>query len=166
MFGKATFDPPTIVDLRRMKPRHTIALLSVLLSPTLFAQEEPAVIPTPITVEEPAPEPNEAFTIVEEMPEYPGGQEAMMKYIASHITYPREAIKNEIEGAVFIQFVVERDGSIAEARVLRGIGGGCDEEALRVVNSMPNWKPGKQRGKLVRTRYNLPIRFKLASDGK
>lgn len=153
-----------MLDLYRMKLH--MLLISLCLSPTLFAQGDPVVIPAPMTVQEPADDPDEAFTIVEEMPEFPGGPEAMMKYISSHINYPQDAIDNEIEGSVFISFVVERDGSIGEAKVLRGIGGGCSEEALRVVNSMPNWKPGKQRGKLVRTRYNLPIRFKLASGGK
>ena len=149
-----------------MKLHIPIAFLSLCPSPTLFAQEEPVVVPAPMTVQEPAHDPDEAFTIVEDMPEFPGGPEAMLKYISSHINYPQEAIDNGIEGAVYISFVVERDGSIGEAKVLRGIGGGCSEEALRVVNSMPNWKPGKQRGKVVRTRYNLPIRFKLASEKK
>ena len=99
--------------------------------------------------------------LVEQMPEYPGGKEALFAYIGKELKYPEEAIDKDIEGTVIISFVVERDGSIGEAKVLRGLGGGCSEEALRVVKSMPTWRPGVQGGKVVRTSFNLPIRFKL-----
>jgi len=106
---------------------------------------------------------DEVFVVVEQMPEFPGGQEAMYKYIADTISYPAQAKKLGIQGRVFVTFVVEKDGSINEARILCGIGGGCDEEALRVVKNMPNWKPGKQRGESVRVQYNLPIKFTLSA---
>ena len=101
------------------------------------------------------------YQIVEEMPEFPGGAEAMMKSIAGNIKYPEAAIDKNIEGRVFVSFVIEKDGSVSNVKVLRGIGGGCDEEAARVISSMPKWKPGKQKGKPVRVSYQIPIMFKL-----
>lgn len=103
----------------------------------------------------------EVFNEVDEMPEYPGGTEELYKYLGSNITYPEQAKNDGIQGRVFVTFVVERDGSITNAQVLRGIGGGCDEEALRVVNAMPKWTPGKKEGEVVRVQYNLPVIFKL-----
>lgn len=103
----------------------------------------------------------EVFNEVDEMPEYPGGAEELYKYIGSNITYPEQAKNDGIQGRVFVTFVVECDGSITDAQVLRGIGGGCDEEALRVVNAMPKWTPGKKEGEVVRVQYNLPVIFKL-----
>ena len=94
-------------------------------------------------------------------PEFPGGVEALYKYLAQNIHYPEQAKKEQIQGRVFVNFVVGKDGSITDAVVKRGIGGGCDEEALRVVNAMPKWTPGKVRGENVRVNYDLPINFKL-----
>jgi len=101
------------------------------------------------------------YTVVEEMPEFQGGTQALYSYLGSNIKYPETAKKEGISGRVFVQFVVEKDGSINNVKILRGIGGGCDEEATRVVKAMPNWKPGKQDGKQVRVKYNLPIKFAL-----
>ncbi|HHL57920.1 MAG: energy transducer TonB [Bacteroidetes bacterium] len=103
----------------------------------------------------------EIFTVVESMPSFPGGMGALMKYLAENIKYPPLAKESGIQGRVFINFVVEPDGSISNVKVLRGIGGGCDEEAVRVVERMPKWSPGKQRGKPVRVSYNLPVKFTL-----
>lgn len=103
----------------------------------------------------------EIFTIVEEMPEFPGGMNKLGEYLAKNIKYPQMARETGIQGRVFITFVVEPDGSVTNVQVLRSLGGGCDEEAVRVVKSMPKWKPGKQRGKAVRVSYNLPVNFKL-----
>jgi len=103
----------------------------------------------------------EIFTVVESMPEFPGGMGELMKYLGTSIKYPPLAKESGIQGRVFINFVVEPNGSISNVKVLRGIGGGCDEEAVRVVENMPNWKPGKQRGKAVRVSYNLPVKFTL-----
>lgn len=103
----------------------------------------------------------EIFTVVESMPEFPGGMGELMKYLATNIKYPPLAKESGIQGRVFINFVVEPDGSISNVKVLRGIGGGCDEEAVRVVEAMPKWKAGKQRGKPVRVSYNLPVKFTL-----
>lgn len=103
----------------------------------------------------------EIFIIVESMPEFPGGQMKMMEYIAKNIKYPQIARESGIQGRVYVSFVVEPDGSISNVNIMRGIGGGCDEEAVRVVKSMPKWTPGKQRGKTVRVSFNLPVNFKL-----
>ena len=84
-----------------------------------------------------------------------------MEYLSSNIKYPEEAKEKGISGRVFIQFVIEKDGSVSNVKVMKGIGGGCDEEAVRVVKAMPKWKPGKQKGKPVRVNYILPVSFKL-----
>lgn len=104
---------------------------------------------------------DQVFQVVEVDPEFPGGMEALIKYLSENIKYPEQAKKDKIQGKVYISFVVEKDGSVADAKVLRGIGGGCDEEALRVVNAMPKWTPGKQRNTPVRVQFNLPVAFKL-----
>ena len=103
----------------------------------------------------------EIFQIVEEMPEYPGGEKKLLEYVAKSVKYPQIARESGIQGRVFVNFVIEPDGSVSNVKVLRGIGGGCDEEAMRVIKSMPKWKPGKQRGKAVRVTYTLPVNFKL-----
>ncbi len=115
----------------------------------------------PVEVEEEEVQEQEIFQIVEEMPAYPGGEQKLMEFVAKNIKYPQIARETGIQGRVFVGFVVEPDGSVSNVKVLRGIGGGCDEEAMRVVKSMPKWKPGKQRGKAVRVSYMLPVNFKL-----
>ena len=104
---------------------------------------------------------HDVYQIVEQMPEFPNGQEALMLYIAEQVKYPAEAKKAGAQGRVFIGFIVEPDGSLSDFKVLRGIGYGCDEEALRVVKSMPKWQPGMHRGKAVRVQYLVPVNFKL-----
>lgn len=112
-------------------------------------------------VEPPKPVEDKPFTVVEQMPEFPGGQQEMLKYIQKNVNYPPMARENGIEGKVFVQFVVEKDGSITNVSVPRGIGAGCDEEAKRVIQSMPAWKSGKQNGQAVRVQFTLPVQFKL-----
>ncbi|HAL65317.1 MAG: Protein containing TonB, C-terminal domain [Bacteroidetes bacterium 38_7] len=106
-------------------------------------------------------EEQEIFTIVESMPEFPGGEEARMKFLLENIKYPQIARESGIQGVVYVTFVVEPDGSITNVKIIRGIGGGCDEEAVRVVKMMPKWIPGNQRGKPVRVQFNMPIKFTL-----
>ncbi len=103
----------------------------------------------------------EIFQIVEEMPEYPGGEKSLLEYVGKSVKYPQIARESGIQGRVFVNFVIEPDGSVSNVKVLRGIGGGCDEEAVRVIKAMKKWKPGKQRGKAVRVSYTLPVNFKL-----
>jgi periplasmic protein TonB len=104
---------------------------------------------------------DEIFDVVENNPNPPGGMEGWNKYLRDNLKYPTQARRMGIEGTVYVAFVVNTDGSIQDVQVLRGIGGGCDEEAVRVVSTAPKWEPGKQRGKPVRVRMRLPIRFKL-----
>jgi len=103
------------------------------------------------------------FLIVEEMPSFPGGDEERMRYLSDNTEYPLQASQTGIHGTVYIQFVVDSDGKITDVKVLRGIGGGCDEEAVRVVKSMPQWHPGKQNGKTVKVLYNMSVVFRLQS---
>ncbi len=103
----------------------------------------------------------EIFTVVESMPGYPGGDSQRMKFLQDNIKYPQMARESGIQGTVYVTFVVEHDGSVTDVRILRGIGGGCDEEAIRVIKLMPIWNAGKQRGKPVRVQFNMPIKFTL-----
>lgn len=104
----------------------------------------------------------EIFTVVEEAPSYPGGDESRIKFLQDNIKYPQMARESGIQGTVYVTFVVEKSGKVTDVRVLRGIGGGCDEEAIRVIQAMPPWNAGKQRGKPVRVQFNMPIKFTLA----
>jgi protein TonB len=104
---------------------------------------------------------DEIFDVVETQPSPPGGMSAWNKYLSDNLKYPTQARRMGVEGSVIVVFVVNTDGSIQDVEVLRGIGGGCDEEALRVVSGAPKWTPGKQRGRPVRVRMRLPIKFKL-----
>ena len=102
------------------------------------------------------------FMVVESMPEFPGGQQALFKYLAENVKYPVIAQENGIQGRVICQFVVEKDGKVSDIQVVRSSGeASLDKEAQRVINSMPKWKPGKQRGKPVRVKYTLPVNFRL-----
>lgn len=103
----------------------------------------------------------QVFFIVEEMPEFPGGEAALRSFIAKSINYPVIAQENGIQGKVYVTFVVDKDGGISDAKIARGVDPSLDKEALRVVNTLPKWKPGKQRGKPVRVSYTVPISFVL-----
>ncbi len=104
---------------------------------------------------------NEIFVIAEQMPEFPGGQLALMKYLANSIKYPVIAQENGIQGKVYVSFVINETGGIQDITLLRGVDPSLNKEALRVVKSLPNWKPGKQGGKAVKVRYSVPILFEL-----
>jgi protein TonB len=106
------------------------------------------------------------YTVVEKQPSYPGGQDAMVKFIMENIKYPEAAKKKGTMGTVFVTFVVNTDGSVYDVKILRGIGSGCDEEAARVVKLMPKWIPGESKGKTVCVQYNLPIKFALDNHDK
>ena len=114
-----------------------------------------------IQTEEEEEEEAQVFFIVEEMPEFPGGELALRKFIAQSIKYPVIAQENGIQGKVYVNFVVDKDGSVTAAKVARGVDPSLDKEAMRVVNSLPKWKPGKQRGKAVKVSYTVPINFVL-----
>ena len=101
------------------------------------------------------------FTVVEQMPMYPGGDAALMGYLRDNIHYPTIAAENGVQGRVVVGFVVERDGSITDVKILRGVDPSLDREAMRVVKSMPRWNPGKQNGSAVRVKYQVPVSFRL-----
>lgn len=113
----------------------------------------------PPVIEEPVDD--TPFTYVEQMPSFPGGMEAMYAFIRDHLDFPQIAKENRISGQVIVQFVVSKEGDILNAKVVRSLGGGCDEEALRVINSMPRWKPGMHNGRAVPVTFTIPMKFVL-----
>ena len=122
----------------------------------LKAKEEIAAPEPPKHVEE-----TKVFTVVEQMPMFPGGDAALMSYLANNIHYPTVAAENGVQGRVVVGFVVERDGSITDVNILRSVDPSLDREAMRVVKSMPRWTPGKQNGSAVRVKYQVPVTFRL-----
>jgi len=149
----------------------TTILLFLFISNLAFAQEievdpeleqAPSLITKNDTLQ--ITDSGEVFVFVEDGPEFPGGEDARIKYLQENIHYPKEAIEAGVQGTVYITFVVEKDGRITNVKVLRGLGGGLDEESVRVIKNMPIWEPGRQRGKAIRVQYNMPIRFMLADD--
>ncbi len=124
--------------------------------------KEEVVIAAPVEAPEEEEEEEVVFVVVESMPEFPGGQQALFKYLGDNVKYPVIAQENGIQGRVICQFVVNKDGSIVDIEVVRSGGDpSLDKEAVRVIKSMPKWKPGKQRGKPVRVKFTLPVNFKL-----
>ena len=115
----------------------------------------------PVVIEEEEPEEEQIFEIVEKMPEFPGGNAALMQYLNKNIKYPTIAQENGTQGRVIIQFVVNRDGSVVDPNVVRSVDPYLDKEALRVISAMPKWNPGQQRGKAVRVKYTVPVVFRL-----
>lgn len=125
-------------------------------APLAKSKEEAEVTSSEITEEA-----QEAFIVVEQMPEFPGGTDELQKYLSNNIRYPVAALENGVQGRVICEFVVNSDGKVTNVRIVRGVDPTLDAEALRVINAMPLWKPGKQRGKAVKVRYTLPVNFKL-----
>ena len=109
-------------------------------------------------------DPNQIFTAVEQEPSFAGGIDKFYKYLQNNIRYPAVAKENNVQGKVFVTFVVERDGSLTDIKVVRGIGSGCDEEAMRVLRNSPKWKAGIQNGRPVRVQYTMPISFTLQTE--
>ncbi len=125
-------------------------------------KEAEVVIAAPVEAPVEEEEEEVVFVVVESMPEFPGGQQALFKYLSENVKYPVIAQENGIQGRVICQFVVNKDGSIVDVEVVRSGGDpSLDKEAVRVIKSMPKWKPGKQRGKAVRVKYTVPVNFKL-----
>ena len=123
----------------------------ILKAKELIAQPEPPKVEAE----------NKVFTIVEQMPQVPGGDAALMDYLRSNVHYPTVAAENGVQGRVVVGFVVERDGSITDVQVIRSVDPSLDREASRVVKSMPRWNPGKQNGSAVRVKYQVPVTFRL-----
>ena len=115
----------------------------------------------PVKVVEEEPEEQTIFEVVEQMPDFPGGMGALMQFLSKNIKYPTIAQENGTQGRVIVQFVVNRDGSIVDPRVVKSVDPYLDKEALRVIGTMPKWKPGMQRGKPVRVKYTVPVMFRL-----
>lgn len=132
-------------------------------SQTEDAKEEVVAPVSPKAKEAPADSTakEEVFMVAEQMPEYPGGMKEMLKFLQDNLKYPENAMKNNVQGRVIVQFVVEKDGTPTEFKVLRSVDPDLDAEALRVLQTMPKWKPGMQRGEVVRVKYTVPVSFKL-----
>ena len=119
------------------------------------------VVTGPVTAVEEETDEGQIFQVVEQMPEFPGGMEALMKYLQKNIKYPSRAQDNNVQGRVMVTFVVNKDCSIVDPEVIKAVDKDLDNEALRVVKGMPKWNPGKQRGKPVRVKYTVPVTFRL-----
>lgn len=142
--------------------KNILTSLVILLSFNCFGQDNHSLRANPADT---SYNPNEdIYTVVENQPEFVGGIEAMYQFIADNIVYPEKAREIGIQGTVWLTFVIEKSGRINDIKILRGIGFGCDEEALRVVKMMPHWKAGMQRGKLKRVQGNVPVRFSLLQE--
>lgn len=139
--------------------------LPLLFANLLLAQQPPAA-PQPVLAMPPAPEPaaEQIYSVVEQMPEFPGGQEALYQYLRKSIRYPEAEREAGIEGKVYLSYVVEKDGTVRDIKVLRGVPGGpgLETESIRVVEAMPKWIPGMLNGKPVAVRMNLPVSFRLS----
>lgn len=132
-------------------------------SQTEDAKEEVVAPVSPEAKEAPADSTakEEVFMVAEQMPEYPGGMKEMLKFLQENVKYPENAMKNNVQGRVIVQFVVEKDGTPTEFKVLRSVDPDLDAEALRVMKAMPKWKPGMQKGQVVRVKFTVPVSFKL-----
>ena len=114
-----------------------------------------------INIDDEPTDTNEIYMVVEDSPQFPGGLQALLDYLHDNIKYPESCRRDSIQGRVIISFVVEKDGSINSAEIVKGVHEQLDAEALRVIDAMPKWKPGKQRGKTVRVKYAIPVNFRL-----
>ena len=138
-----------------------VVMVFSLLGETETIASMPKTSP-PSTSTAPIDGSTEVFTVVEQVPTFPGGQQAMFQFLGDNIHYPEAAVKKRKQGKVFVSFVVNTDGSLSDLQILKGIGYGCDEEAVRVMKAMPKWIPGHQSGRPVAVKYNLPINFQLS----
>jgi TonB family protein len=139
----------------------TVNELVVVAPPAQPQQVEPVEMPNPLKVDQ---KKDRAFDVVEEMPQFPGGPSALYEYLAANIRYPKAAHKAGVQGRVILTFVVEKDGSISGTEVVKSVSPLLDAEAVRVINAMPNWVPGRQNGKVVRVKYAVPVSFMLQDD--
>lgn len=153
--------PPQVVEVLNIVDNNTDIDDELQIEDT-EADDNTVVNVAPIQQqEEEKTDEQQVFFIVEDIPEFPGGDLALRKYIANAIKYPVIAQENGIQGKVYVNFVVNTDGSVTDAKIARGVDPSLDKEALRVINSLPKWKPGKQRGKPVRVSFTVPINFVL-----
>lgn len=153
--------PPQVVDMLVIVDDNTEIEDELQIEDSEATDKTAITAVMQVATQEEEKEETAVFFIVEEMPEFPGGQLALRTFIAQSIKYPVIAQENGIQGKVFVNFVVAKDGTITNAKIFRGVDPSLDKEALRVVNSLPKWKPGKQGGKPVRVSYTVPINFVL-----
>ncbi len=151
--------PPQIEDIVEVEDDEVVEDVDLVIQDT--DDEVVTFTPPDNTDDEVVVAKVEIFEIAQVQPAFPGGEEKLYEFLGKNLKYPAIAKESNIQGKVYVQFVVWTDGSIRDVTVLRGIGGGCDEEATRVVKMMPNWTPGEQMGKAVAVRYRLPIKFTL-----
>ena len=146
-----------------MKISHLLFVLFLtFISPNFtFAQEEKEETPRVTVIGN-----DSIYHTVEEMPAFPGGETKLFNYLSENIIYPKLAKEKNTTGKVYATFIVETDGSVYDVSILRGIGDGCDEEVIRIINAMPKWTPGFQDGKAVKVKYILPVAFNLKDAGK
>jgi periplasmic protein TonB len=149
---------PTVTEIRQNETGHETVIGTGVEEVVVFTEPIKEVV----NVNEEG-DPEKIFLIVEQPPEFEGGLQELYKFLYANIRYPAQALRMGIEGNVYVSFVVDADGKISEVQIVKGIGAGCDEETLRVLKMMPPWKPGKQRGKPVKVRFSLPVKFKLAT---
>ena len=160
------FSPPKVTEKEVPEEEEMPTIEEVKSAPVIG--KETVEGPGDIIFEEPPPEisaikePEPAiFTVVEQKPEFPGGNKALFEFLGKHTRYPSSAVSNGIEGTVYMSFVIDANGQISNIEVQKGLSEDCDKEAVRVIRSMPAWKPGKQGGRPVAVRFTLPFRFKL-----
>ena len=143
----------------RSTGKRLVVSLAILLG--LYGNAKASEIIPQFVYEENLADSNKVYDVAEVMPEYPGGRSAMQYFLQTQMVYPVEARKKGVQGRVIVSFVVEKDGTLSQAKVVRSIEANLDEESLRVVKSMPRWNPGRQNGKAVRVKYTVPIVFRL-----
>ena len=139
-----------LLKTKRMKKLILMSLMAVFCLSTVSAQK------TVVSKKN-----QKVFDVVEQMPKFPGGMEALFKYMAENMKYPEDAKKQQVEGRVLVQFIVETDGSVSNTEVLMRVFPSLDAEAVRVISGMPKWIPGKQNGKVVRVKYTIPVSFRF-----
>ena len=159
------FVPPVlkknVVEVKEIPKMDSVKLTPVSNTTNNAPSVAPPTVAAPPPPVAPPPETIVDFVNVGQKPEFPGGEDAFNKYVANHVKYPELAKQASIQGRVYVTFTIASDGHIKDVKLAKGIGGGCDEEAIRVISGMPQWKPGKQNGQAVQVRYTVPIKFTL-----
>ena len=141
-------------------------VISISISEKVIAQEVDKEKTIQVSGSENIVQEDSIYKVLDPMPGFPGGEDARIKFLVKNMKYPEKARKEGIHGRVFVSFVIEKNGETSNIKLLRGIGGGCDEEAMRVVSIMPRWEPGLHEGKPVRVQFNMPFSFKLDNGEK
>lgn len=143
--------------------KHPIWLFALLLMTGPLLRAQPAQL-SPLPPASPAESAPEVYRFAEAMPEFPGGNSKLAMFLGSRLNYPKEAVRDGVEGKVYAEFVVCEDGSLCQEKIVKGLSPECDREVLRVIRTMPRWNPGKKDGKPVKVYYRLPVQFHLAEE--